>query len=80
MFMGCGCKRKLAIEKKYGTVVKETILKKSFRITLKVTLYIITILLAIVVTPIVIMVALYNIFFRHNAGIVMPNFLTKYLK
>ena len=77
--MGCACKRKLAIEKKYGQKIKETFVKKVTRIGFKALLYTITILLAIVVTPIVIMVVIFNIFFRHNAGIVMPNFLSKYL-
>lgn len=78
--MGCACKRKLAIEKKYGDEVEETTLGKVGRTSFKVFLYAITVLLAIVTTPIVLMVVLFNIFFRHNAGIVMPNFLTKYLK
>ena len=77
--MGCACKRKLAIEKKYGQKIKETFVRKAARIAFKALLYTITILLAIVVTPIVIMVVIFNIFFRHNAGIVMPNFLSKYL-
>ncbi len=77
--MGCACKRKLAIEKKYGQKIKETFVKKVTRIGFKVSLYVITVLLAIVTIPIVLMVVLFNIFFRHNAGIVMPNFLTKYL-
>lgn len=77
--MGCACKRKLAIEKKYGEKVEETIIGKIGRITFKIFLYTITVLLAIVATPIVLMVVIFNIFFRHNAGIVMPNFLSKYL-
>jgi hypothetical protein len=77
--MGCACKRKLAIEKKYGQKIKETFVKKAARIGFKVSLYVITVLLAIVTIPIVLMVVLFNIFFRHNAGIVMPNFLSKYL-
>ena len=77
--MGCGCKRKLAIESKYGKKIKETALGKVGRFSLRIFLYTITVLLAIVTTPIVLMVVLFNIFFRHNAGIVMPKFLTKYL-
>ena len=77
--MGCACKRKLAIEKKYGEKVEETIIGKIGRIGFKIFLYAITVLLAIVATPIVIMVVIFNIFFRNNAGIVMPNFLSKYL-
>lgn len=77
--MGCACKKKLAIESKYGKKVEETILGKVGRIALKILLYTITVLLAIVTTPIVLMVVIFNIFFRHNAGIVMPKFLTKYL-
>ena len=77
--MGCACKRKLAIEEKYGEKIKETTLGKVGRIGFKIFLYTITVLLAIVATPIVIMVVIFNIFFRNNAGIVMPNFLSKYL-
>ena len=77
--MGCACKRKMAIERKYGEKVEETYLGKFTRFGFKVFLYTITVLLAIVTTPIVIMVAIFNIFFRHNAPIIMPKFLSKYL-
>lgn len=77
--MGCGCKKKLEIENKYGEKIKETGLGKITRFALKVLLYTITVLLAIVVIPIVLMVVIFNIFFRNNAGIVMPKFLSKYL-
>ena len=77
--MGCGCKKKKAIEDKYGKKVNETILGKVVRFGLKILLFVITVLLAIVTIPIVLMVVIFNIFFRHNAGIVMPKFLSKYL-
>ena len=77
--MGCACKRKLDIESKYGKKIEETALGKVGRFSLRIFLYTITVLLAIVVIPIVLMVVIFNIFFRNNAGIVMPKFLSKYL-
>ena len=78
--MACNCKRSLEIQDKYGVKEEESFIEKSYRQLWRIFVFFIVIALGIVVTPIVIIVVLYNFFFGKNKGIVFPSQLAKYLK
>jgi len=75
--MGCNCKRVNEITEEYGTKMKETIFQKIWRYTFRVLLYLMTMLFAIVLTPVVIVVVIYKSFFSKNKTLVLPNFKRK---
>jgi len=78
--MACACKNKIEMEKKYGTPAEETILDKCFRYTYRCMIFAIAILIALVVTPTIIFVALYKMIFKNGEPLVLPNFLSKYMR
>lgn len=78
--MVCNCKKKAAIESKYGEPIEQTWFDKLYTIGLKIVGFIIMLLIAIVLVPIVLVVAIYKMFFSKNKAIVLPEFLGKYLR
>ncbi len=80
--MGCNCKQRNAIIDTYGTPEDETILEKVSRNLLRVVLFIIAILVGVIVTPIIMLVAVYKIFFTKGEDrmIVLPKMLSKHLR
>lgn len=78
--MSCNCKKKIEFEKKYGTPVDETILEKCYRYTYRCMIFAIAILIALVVTPTVVFVALYKIIFKNSEPIVLPEFMSKHMR
>lgn len=77
--MGCNCKRVNSFEKKRGIEEEETILGKIFRKGLRILLFLIAIVFTIVLVPIIIFLAIYNICFGDNK-ITLPKFMRKYLE
>lgn len=77
--MGCNCKRVKSFEEKRGIEEEETILGKIFRKGLRILLFLIAIAFSIVLVPIIIFLAIYNICFGDNK-ITLPKFMRKYLE
>lgn len=78
--MACNCKRAAEIEDKLGTREGESFLGKLARWGMKAIIFVISILLAIVVTPILIFVVIYKLFFSKNRTIVLPKQLQNFLE
>lgn len=78
--MACNCKKKAAIESKYGEPIEQTWLDRLYTVGLKTVGFIIILLVAMVLVPIVLVVAIYKMFFSKNKAIVLPEFLGKYLR
>ena len=78
--MSCNCKKKIEFEKKYGTPADETILEKCYRYTYRCMIFAIAILIALVVTPIIVFVGLYKIIFKNGEPLVLPKFLSQYMR
>ena len=77
--MSCNCKRALELEKKYGKEIKETVLRKSLRMTLKVAVLLIGFAISIIAVPVVVSVLIFNQVFRGGKGITIPSKLSKYI-
>ena len=78
--MACNCKKRNEIEERYGVKEEESFIGKIYRQLWKVIFFVITIMLAIVITPIMILVIIYKIFFGKGKPIMLPKQLSKYLK
>jgi len=78
--MACSCKKKVEIEDKYGVPANETILEKCFRYTYRCMLFAIAILIALVVTPTLVFIALYKMIFKNGEPIILPEFMSKYMR
>jgi hypothetical protein len=78
--MACNCKRATEIEDKLGTREGESFFGKVFRWLMKTIIFVISVLMAIVVTPILICVVIYKLFFSKNRTIVLPKQLQKFLE
>lgn len=74
--MGCGCKNVKKLDKKNGVKKKEGLTAK----LIKVGLFSLTILLGLIITPIVLVIGLFNAFFRNGKPIMLPKFLTNHKK
>ena len=78
--MSCNCKKKIEFEKKYGTPADETILEKCYRYTYRCMIFAIAILIALVVTPTLVFIALYKMIFKNGEPIILPEFMSKYMR
>ena len=78
--MACNCKKKIELEEKYGVKEKENISEKAFRYSYRIMIFAIAILIAMVVAPTIIVVALYKMIFKDSEAIVLPEFLSKYMR
>ena len=70
--MGCNCKRAATLEEDYGVPMEENGFEKVVRFLHKCLMFIVVILLGIIVTPVVILVAIYKITFG-KGGIKIPH-------
>ena len=77
--MACSCKRAQKFEEKYGTPQEETTVMKLNRYFFKVFFFVITVALAIIIIPYIILYAIYALFFGDNK-ITLPKFLRKYMQ
>ena len=77
--MSCNCKKALELEKKYGVEVKETLLQKTSRVTMKIAVLLIGLIISIVAVPVVISILIYNQVFRGGKGITIPSKLSKFI-
>ncbi len=78
--MGCNCKRVAEFESKHGTQMDETTPMRYARLSLRVLFFAIAIALTVVLTPIIIVWAVYKLCFGKNNDLQMPKFLAKYMK
>lgn len=78
--MSCNCKKKMALEDNYGILEEESILGKINRYFWKTIIFLTFIGLSVIVIPILIFVAIYQICFKERPKIVLPEFLGKYMK
>ncbi len=78
--MACNCKKKIELEDKYGVLEEETYLEKINRFFLRIFIFILLVVLAIIIMPIMFAIIIYKIAFGKNTTIVLPKFLGKYLK
>ena len=76
--MSCGCKRVMNFEKENGVELKESIFTKILRIFYKIFLFMLFVSLAVIVTPCVILAAIYTMIFGKGV-LVLPEFMRKYL-
>ena len=75
--MGCNCKRKIDLEKKFGVKQEENFLVKTTRYVFKILFFVIGLILAIIAIPYLIISSVFSIFFGKNR-IALPKFLRKY--
>jgi hypothetical protein len=68
------------LEDAYGIREEESLLGKANRYLWKVVLFIVFVLLACILIPILIFVIIYQMCFNQKMKIVVPNFLKRYLK
>ena len=78
--MSCNCKRAREIEEKYGEEQEESLFWKGYRFLWKIIFNLILIVLAIIVTPIIIFMVLYNIVVGRENILMLPKQLRKYLE
>jgi hypothetical protein len=70
--MGCNCKRAVTLEEDYGAPMEENWFGKMIRMLYKCIMFIIVVVLSIIVSPIVILIAIYQITFG-KGGIKIPH-------
>ena len=70
--MGCNCKRAATLEEDYGLPTEESGFEKVVRIIYKILIFILIICLVIVVSPVVMVIAVYQIIFG-KGGIRLPH-------
>lgn len=78
--MGCNCKNKIEFEKKYGTKVEVGVIGRSLNFLLRIFVFLIVAVIAVIVTPIVLVSAIYQMFFGKDKGITIPKGLIETIK
>ena len=78
--MACNCKKTNEFQDKYGKPEEESAFDKSQRYIYKIMIFAVAILIAMVVTPVIVMTAVYKMIFKNNESIVLPEFLSKYMR
>ena len=78
--MACNCKKKMVLENEYGVKEEENIVSKVNRYFWKCIIFLVFVALAIIVIPVLIFMAIYQIVFKKDSKIVLPKFLGKYMK
>ena len=78
--MGCNCKRVTNLEEEYGVKQEETVLGKWIKFAMKVAIYPIVLLIALILIPFYFIVFSYKIVFSNNMRAPLPKFMSKYLK
>ena len=78
--MGCNCKRKIELEDKYGEKEEEGLFTKLSRYALKAFAFALTIFSAIILTPIMIFVVIYKIFFAKKREIILPKAFRRFIR
>ena len=78
--MACNCKKVNDLQDKYGVPSEESAFGKSQRYIYKIMIFALAILMMIVVTPVIVVTAIYKMVFKNNETIVLPEFLSKYMR
>jgi hypothetical protein len=78
--MACNCKKALELQKK-GTRVRESVFEKCVRYGLKSVLFVITLAVGIILTPVIFVAAIYKLCFGDmSKPMVVPKFLSNIVK
>jgi hypothetical protein len=78
--MACNCKRKRAIESKFGEPIPQTWIDKLYTIMLNIVGFLFVVTITTILTPIMIIVAFYKMFFTDNAQINLSKIIDRFLK
>lgn len=78
--MACNCKKVNNFQDKHGEPEADSVLRKLWRYGYKAIIFVIAILLAGVITPVILFTAVYKMTFKNNETIVLPEFLSKYMR
>lgn len=75
--MGCNCKRVKEFEDKYGTPTDENVLEKIGRFLAKCGLFVLIVAISIIITPFVMVYAVFKMFTDNNFNIKIPKNILK---
>lgn len=78
--MACNCKKKRDIEAKYGEPIEETWFDKTYKYLAKILFFLMLLCLTIVLVPVVIVIAMYELAFSKNPSINLPKLIGKLVK
>jgi lipopolysaccharide/colanic/teichoic acid biosynthesis glycosyltransferase len=78
--MACNCKRVQSFEEKHGVKEYESFLAKYNRLFFRCLFFLIAILATVVIAPIVIVVAIFKMFFGEDMKLTLPKFMRKYME
>ena len=79
--MACNCKKKIALEEKYGIMEEESLFGKVYRYSFRIFLFVLLLLLSVIIVPILVVIIIYQFIFKGEEKIiVLPHFLGKYLE
>ena len=78
--MGCNCKNVRTFEDKHGIEEEQSLLGKFNKKVIRMILFLIAIAFTVVLTPIIIVVAIYKMCFGRDNKITLPKFMRKYLE
>lgn len=80
--MACNCKQRNAVIEEYGTPEEESLLGVIYRQFLKIILFIIALVIGIVLIPVILVMAIYQMVFvrEDERMIVLPKMLSKHIK
>lgn len=78
--MSCNCKKKIEIEEKYGEREITSLLSQAARKMAGALTIILFVAIAIVMTPIIIILIIYAVIFRKDNDVILPKFMRKYMK
>lgn len=78
--MSCNCKKKIAIEEKHGILEGESILGKGLRYAWRGVIFLMLILIACIMIPILLLIIIFQLSFKKNPNIEVPRFLGKYMR
>ena len=77
--MGCNCKKKIEIEKKYGVPQEEGILGVVGRYVSRLVLTLIMLALFVIIFPLITCVLLYQVLMGKELEVSLPKFISKRL-
>lgn len=78
--MACSCKKANKLQKEYGVEEYGGHFSKVVQLMWKVIFFFIIIGLSVVIVPVMFFAVIYHIFFKTGHPLILPPFLSKYLK
>lgn len=77
--MGCNCKKINKVTEKYGMDEEKSLLYKVAVSLYRIVLFLFALVMAVVITPVIVVVAMYKICFTDDRRIVLPKPLSKHM-